>query len=79
MSGSTFECPQCGAEVRIGRRACPECGSDDATGWQSSEEIDYQSLDLGDAPEPRAQGAGRWPRWWVLLVVAALLAWLAMG
>jgi hypothetical protein len=49
----------------VGAAVCRECGSDAGTGWQSSEEIDYQSLDLptgyatdaehpgGPTPEPR--------------------------
>ncbi len=48
-----FECPHCGADVPIGSAACKECGSDTDTGWQSQEEIDYQSLDL---PEGYAAG-----------------------
>jgi hypothetical protein len=44
----TFECPQCGADVVVGRASCPECGSDDRTGWQSSEDIDHASVDLPD-------------------------------
>ena len=28
-----FNCPYCGAEVKINALACPECGSDDSTGW----------------------------------------------
>ena len=66
------ECPQCGARFRAGRAACPECGSDARTGWQSAEEIDYQSLDLGDAV-PGAGAPRRLPRW---LFWAALLALL---
>ncbi len=41
-----FECQHCGADVLVGSAACKECGSDAGTGWQSGEEIDYQSLDL---------------------------------
>ena len=52
MSRSTFECPHCGAPVATGRLACPECGSDAGTGWQSSEEIDYQSVELPEDHEP---------------------------
>lgn len=44
----TFECSNCGAAVVVGKRACRECGSDATTGWQSSEEIDYQSIDIPD-------------------------------
>jgi hypothetical protein len=42
----TFECPSCGAEVRVGSRACKECGADDQTGW--SEDTMYDGLDLPD-------------------------------
>ena len=41
-------CPNCGAEFRRGRLACPECGSDSETGWKSSEEVDYQSVEIPD-------------------------------
>ncbi|MCE9638285.1 MAG: hydrogenase maturation nickel metallochaperone HypA [Planctomycetes bacterium] len=43
------ECPHCGESFPAGRKACPECGSDAQTGWQSGDEIDYQSLDIPDA------------------------------
>jgi hypothetical protein len=32
----TFECPHCGADVRVGAAACRECGSDAETGWSES-------------------------------------------
>ncbi len=28
-----FNCPHCGAEVRVGASGCRECGSDAETGW----------------------------------------------
>jgi hypothetical protein len=28
-----FDCPHCGAEVRVGSSSCRECGSDAETGW----------------------------------------------
>lgn len=80
----TFECPNCGAEVRVGRRACRECGSDDLTGWQSPEEIDYQSLDIPDGwgPEHEALAAkARSPRWlaWVAAVlVVCFVLWAVL-
>ena len=71
-----FECPHCGAQVREGRLACPECGSDADTGWQSSEEIDYQSVEL---PEDTPTAPGR-PSHWVklvgLLIVLAFVLWI---
>ncbi|MFK7743028.1 MAG: hypothetical protein AB8H80_22130 [Planctomycetota bacterium] len=48
----TFPCPHCGAEVVVGKSVCRSCGSDDFTGWQSSEEIDYQSIDIPDGLGP---------------------------
>lgn len=72
----TFECPQCGTEVRAGRLACPECGSDARTGWQESEEIDYQSVDVPDGySEPREPPRRRriWPAIVAVLLVLALL------
>jgi hypothetical protein len=80
-----FECPQCGADVPVGARACRECGSDAATGWQSSEEIDYQSLDLpqgygedgGDAG-PRVLSERR-SRAFVVVAIVAAAAVLALA
>lgn len=81
-----FECPNCGADVALGAKACRECGSDASTGWQSAEEIDYQSLELPDGytergDEPSGPGSGRNRRWLVVtaLVLAALLAALWSG
>jgi len=75
-----FECPNCGANVAVGAKVCRECGSDDATGWQSSEEIDYQSIDIPDGYGPDDEVDLRADRkWWVpavaLALAAALLGW----
>ena len=78
-----FECPNCGADVPVGSKVCRECGSDDSTGWQSSEEIDYQSLELpetdggdADASAPADRRRLLWTVLATLLIVA--LAVLAM-
>ena len=60
-------CPHCGASFPEGRLACPECGSDAETGWKSSEEIDYLSVELPEW-EGREEREGRGP--------AGPLAWL---
>jgi hypothetical protein len=78
-----FECPHCGADVPINSKVCRECGSDADTGWQSSEEIDYQSLDLPDgyADSPSHPGGplrSGLPLWIVLTAIAVALALLAM-
>ncbi|MFT4516027.1 MAG: putative nucleic acid-binding Zn ribbon protein [Planctomycetota bacterium] len=69
----TFECPNCGAAVKAGKKVCRECGSDDATGWMSSEEIDYQSIDIPDGYGPETQLEQDRGRTWVTFV-AILLA-----
>ncbi|MCC7062231.1 MAG: hypothetical protein IT456_05455 [Planctomycetes bacterium] len=81
-----FECQHCGADVLVGSVACKECGSDASTGWQSAEEIDYQSLDLpgGYAADDGHPGGGRLPErrspWFfvVLIVLVLLLLLLAV-
>ena len=79
-----FECQHCGADVPVGAKACKECGSDASTGWQGSEEVDYQSLDLpeGYATDRDHPGGGALPTrrspWFVavaILLVLALLLW----
>jgi hypothetical protein len=78
-----FECPNCGADVPLGAAACRECGSDSSTGWQSEEEIDYQSLELPDgyaqdAHHPGGPVGGARPRWLLitaLVAAAAIAAW----
>lgn len=42
-------CPHCGAFVPQHRLSCPECGSDERTGWKSSEDIEYESVDIPDS------------------------------
>jgi hypothetical protein len=69
-----FECPNCGADVPVGRKACAECGSDAETGWQSSEEIDYQGVELPqgytvDPEHPDRVVATRKLSPWVVVVV----------
>lgn len=54
-----FECPNCGADVPVGAAACRECGSDARTGWQSSEEIEYQSLELPENDDEDDDEAAR--------------------
>ena len=77
----TFECPHCGADVLLGSKACKACGSDAETGWQSGEDVEYQSVDIpqGWGPEDEATGGGR--RWWiplVAIVVAVAMSILAL-
>jgi hypothetical protein len=81
-----FECPHCGADVAVGSKVCRECGSDASTGWQDSEEVDYQSLDLpegyADRDDHPGSAAPRRSRAWIVvtaLVLAALLFAMASG
>lgn len=83
--GGTFECPNCGAEVRVGAKVCRECGSDEGTGWQSSEEIEYRSVDVpegyGGEVDRVGDGEAERPLWFrlaVILIVIALVVWLAL-
>ena len=76
MARETFECPNCGADVPVGKKGCRECGSDASTGWMDSEEIDYQSIDIPDGYGPTdevKQGVGR------TQLVAVLLLLLLAG
>ena len=83
-----FECTHCGADVAVGSKVCRECGSDASTGWQSSEEVDYQSLDLPDGYASDAMHPGgpvsTKPKTWIvvtaLVLVAVLVAvWVGLG
>jgi len=77
----TVECPHCGYAMRAGRAACPACGSDAETGWRSSADVDYLSVEIPDdwddtdqdkgAPSPNstARRVGA-----ILLVVLLLVA-----
>lgn len=69
----TFECPNCGAPVKVGKKVCRECGSDDATGWMSSEDIDYRSIEIPDGygPENELEQDGAKP--WVAVVAILLV------
>lgn len=53
-----FACPHCGADVPVGAKACKECGSDATAGWQSEEEVEYQSLDLPEGYATDREHAG---------------------
>ncbi|MEC7726130.1 MAG: hypothetical protein VYD05_11485, partial [Planctomycetota bacterium] len=39
-------------------KVCRECGSDASTGWKSSDEIDYQSIEIPDGYGPDDEEAG---------------------
>jgi hypothetical protein len=69
-------CPQCGAEVPVGKPACPECGSDADTGWKASDEIDYQSVEIPDYWEEPAPPRRLWA-WTTLLALVLVLAFRA--
>ncbi len=75
-----FECTHCGANVAVGAIACRECGSDAGTGWQSSEEVDYQSLDLpeGYSTQPDHPGGVLPTKRSPMFVVIAILLALAL-
>ena len=78
-SRQTFECPHCGAQVRVGSKVCRECGSDDVTGWQSSEELDYQEIDIPDGYGPEQESLYAESRPNRLFVVAAVLVAIGMA
>ncbi|PIE25689.1 MAG: hypothetical protein CSA62_00430 [Planctomycetota bacterium] len=77
-----MDCPNCGAFVPKGRLACPECGSDENTGWKSSEEIEYQSVDIPDSYEDFVQATRSRRRQSILAglafltLIAFILAWV---
>lgn len=74
-----FECPHCGADVAVGAKACKECGSDSTAGWQSEEEVEYQSLDLPEGYATREDHPGgplptqRSPWFWIVVGVLVVL------
>jgi len=75
----TFVCGHCGADVLASSKSCRECGSDADTGWQSAEEVDYQSVEIPDVygDDAHALPPSRTPRW--VVVTALLLVVLLLG
>ncbi|MBL8736853.1 MAG: hypothetical protein JNL12_10530 [Planctomycetes bacterium] len=75
----TFVCPHCGADVAVSAKVCRECGSDADTGWQSTEEVEYQSLDLPQgyrddaAHESNALPPSRRSKFFLLVVLVMLV------
>lgn len=75
----TFVCGHCGADVAVTAKVCRECGSDADTGWQSTEEVEYQSLDLPQgyrddaAHESNALPPSRPSKWFVFVVLLMLV------
>jgi hypothetical protein len=74
----SFECPNCGAEVKAGKKVCRECGSDDTTGWMSSEEIGYQSIDIPEGYGDQEQLGPDEGRAWVTVVAIILVVGLIL-
>jgi hypothetical protein len=74
-----FACPHCGADVAVGAKACRECGSDAETGWQTGEEIDYQSIDIPEGWGPQDEATAVRNRWWIpvvaIVLAVAMLFW----
>lgn len=77
-----FACPHCGADVAVGAKVCRECGSDADTGWQSTEEVEYQSLDLpqgyrdDEAHESNALPPSRPSKWFVFVVLLMVVVFV---
>jgi hypothetical protein len=81
-------CPVCDAEVPPKAQACPDCGACYKSGWKeedddSSEEIDYDILDLPDevlSDEERAAKEARLNRryvssWWRFAALGLVVLW----
>jgi len=78
----TFVCPHCGADVVVTAKVCRECGSDADTGWQSTEEVEYQSLDLPQgyrddaAHESNVLPPSRPSKWFVFVVLLMVVVFV---
>lgn len=74
-----FECTHCGADVPVGAKVCRECGSDAATGWQSSEQVDYASVEIPDSyADSGAATAAPRRAWMIVVALVVALALLAL-
>ena len=75
-----FECTHCGADVAVGSPVCRECGSDASTGWLSSDDVDYTSVEIPDGVPEAAVGNGSLRRVWIAIVaIVVALALLALA
>lgn len=76
-------CPNCGESLPRNAKFCRECGSDAKTGWRSSEDIEYDSIELpeqGDYEEflqregLQTRGVQKGRRWIFLVALILILA-----
>jgi len=83
-----FECPHCGARVRVGAAACPECGSDEETGWSENkwdadiptgygEEQDFDYDEFVEQEFPQ-HASGMRKKWFWRLVALLLVLMLLL-
>ena len=76
-SRETFSCPNCGGEVRTGRKACPHCGSDETTGWSDRTYLDglgmYDEDDYRETIEREFGTGTKKPGW------KQVVTWFAAG
>lgn len=83
-----FECPHCGEDVLAGSKVCRACGASDEAGWNEDnfgDDLDdhyedpiYQAPREFDAYGAADAAASR-VRFWVRLVILALVLSLALG
>ena len=78
----TFNCPNCGAEVKVSAKSCPECGADDETGWQDNafghsiagpDDFDYEDFvanEMGGTEGIKPKGTP----WWVWVLALIMIA-----
>lgn len=82
-------CPTCGGAVPPNAACCPHCGSDEQTGWSEKAAADHLDLpdtefdydqfvreEFGQPDRVRPRGIGWF--WWVMALLLALLALLAL-
>jgi transcription elongation factor Elf1 len=85
-----FNCPHCGAQVRVGAAACRACGSDADTGWSDEAEtyaagfdagyggeddFDYDEYIREEFPDQAAEPpATNWKRWVAVVIILLVCA-----
>lgn len=82
MAEDYWNCPNCGAELKIKAKVCRECGADDFAGWNTEEDYSHAFPEMDDFDYDEfvsnefggAEVKPKGMKWWVWILALLLIA-----